>query len=168
MEETRQQFTPKSIPDFVNTHTRQSFQNEYQQLLIVHRVNVERLLKRADEIMPEAIRLNQQFKEGFDDEPKTDFFDTLYRILHLRYKCQGGGWKQIEDFFFHFDYIIGNYLDGFISLLKSVLESQEINDKQRSLYLEQLRNQSSRDEIRLMFYYTKSAQNLKEIHDYLV
>jgi hypothetical protein len=143
----------------------QSVDNSFFNLLQVHDSVVRELRSNKNEID----RLNKESKNLFEsnlceslqsdlrDEclsyrsmpDANDYFEILYRILHIRYKYKNEDpWK----FFIDYNWRIGHYLKSFISIIEFIEKSKADNDK-KLFYSRILKSRLTSDELRLIFYF---------------
>ena len=87
----------------------------------------------------------------------SDYFETLYQILHIRYKYKN---EPLQHFFNDYNWRIGHYLRSLLSLVELIDETITDNAKKRA-YIRVLQSRSSNDEIRLLFYFILSSGNSK-------
>lgn len=85
----------------------------------------------------------------------TDYFETLYRILHIRYKYRNDTLKM---FFDAYSWRIGHFLRSFISVVE-LIDEAIVDSKKKNSYIRVLQSRSSSDEVRLLFYYIISTGN---------
>jgi hypothetical protein len=118
-----------------------------------HKRNVIELNAGISEAMKnESDNLAKECGERYSEAK--GFFELLYRILHLRHKGKYGirDFKNVKQLFYDYDWKIGHYLNGFISIVKLVDENlaQTENGKK---YVAILQTSTNNDELRLVYYY---------------
>lgn len=144
----------------------QSFNTSFFNALQVHDSIVTQLHSNKESI----IALNTDYKKGFGDslcknlsdgdlqnecnsyqnmDEATDYFEALYRILHVRYKYMN---EETEKFFKDYNWRIGHYLRSFIALLELIQESNS-NAANRMFNARIFRSRCSIDELRIVFYF---------------
>jgi hypothetical protein len=78
-----------------------------------------------------------------------DYFEILYRILHIRYKYKNEDpWRFFKDY----NWRIGHYLKSFVSIIEFIEKSKVDNDK-KFFYTRILKSRLTIDELRLIFYF---------------
>ncbi len=129
-----------------------SFREIFFKMFELHESIVSKLnLIPRNDMIHEANNLAKICNQSYR-EPK-DFFDLIYRILHLKYKCHSNirDFSKVKIFFYDYDWKIKNYINSFISLAKLIFE-QKHSTFDVKVYINFLHS-SSMDEIRLLFYY---------------
>ncbi|MEK7497815.1 MAG: putative phage abortive infection protein [Patescibacteria group bacterium] len=153
----------------------QSFDNSFFNHLNLHDSVVRELKSKEGEIK----RLNQEcgslFKDNFCDTisdetlksqckdyqlmpEANDYFEILYRTLHVKYNYKNDSPGQ---FFIDNNWRIGHFLTSFISVIEFITNSSLDNDK-RSFYSRVVKARATSDELRLVFYFVTFNKNDKE------
>jgi Putative phage abortive infection protein len=154
----------------------QSFNTFFFNALQVHDSVVAQLQTNRDSILA----LNVDYKKSFGDslcknltdgdlrnecnsyqtmDDGTDYFETLYAILHVRYKYKN---ESLEMFFKDYHWRIGHYLRSFVALLELIDESK-FADTNRMFSARMFQARCSSDEIRLVTYYIMSRNEPERI-----
>jgi hypothetical protein len=152
---------------------KQSFDNAFFNFLGVHESVVRGLKSNESDVkkLNEFTRtlFNHNFCDTLDDklktecklyeektkkEPANDFFEILYRILHIqhKYKTKGDN-KGIEKYFKDYKWRIGHFLRSYVSLVELIDKNGHLTAKKKEFYSDILKSRSSSDETRLVFYY---------------
>jgi hypothetical protein len=122
---------------------------------LVHDLNSTRLatIKRTANQL--ALNCKLQYDEG------VNFFELLYRVLHLKYKCLDNkrDFKNVSKLFYDYDWMIKHYVRSFLSLLEFIYKKHLLGFNVNT-YIDVM-NTSSMDEIRLMYYYIVSRDNME-------
>jgi hypothetical protein len=102
----------------------------------------------------QEVTLKDDCKDYEKKDPANDYFEILYRILHVRYKYK----NQLGQFYKDYNWRIGHYIRSFISIVEMINESKFDKSKQQ-YHIRVLKARSSNDELRLMFYFVFSIQD---------
>lgn len=152
----------------------QSFNNFFFNVLQIHDSVVKDLKLNGNEIA----KLNSELTDEFymcenladkslreecisyrEKQKANDYFELLYRILHIRYKYKG---ETFQKYFTDEYWRIGHYLRSFISIIE-ILNESSLDESKKSYYIRVIQSRSSSDEIRLIFYYLLSNNNERHI-----
>ena len=137
---------------------RQNFYDHFNN----HRNIVNDLKGQISDVMRrDSDLLAKSCNQNYSDA--TNFFELLYRILHLEYKCQSNSrdFSRVNYFFSKWTWRIGNYLASYIYLIKFIHEKC-YSENDRSKYIAILLTSSTNDELRLMFYYVVSRNSAEK------
>ena len=115
----------------------------------------------SKEMIKEANNLAKDCGQRYNEAK--GFFELLYRILHLRYRGKYGfrDLKNVKQFFYDNDWMIGHYLRGFISIV-TLIEERLGQIENSKAYITILQNLTNGDQLRLVFYYVVSSEDLEK------
>ena len=161
---------------FIFRETReQSFDNSFFNHLNLHDSVVRELKGKEGEIK----RLNQESRNLFNNyfcdtiqdaalksECKTyeafpdanDYFEILYRTLHIKYKYKD---ELPEQFFVDNNWRIGHFLTSFVSVTELISEGK-LDSNKRRFYSRAIKSRSTSDELRSVFYFVTFNGNENE------
>lgn len=141
-----------------------SVETTFFNLIQNYRIIVERLHNRITvSLSSEFLAINAR-RENFFDVSKTydkDFFELMYRILHLEYK-QGEPFRdppKIANFFKNYNWVMGHYFRSVLYFVKWVYQNGELSLDQKRFYIEFIQMQLTSDEMRLLFYFVISRES---------
>ena len=149
---------------------KQSFDNTFFNFLEVHESvvrglksnehDMEQLNKTSKELFENKLcdtlddSLKSECKSYEEKEQANDFFEILYRILHIQHKYKTKGDNAgVEKFFKDYKWRIGHFLRSYISLVELIHKNGHLNKEKKIFYADILKGRSSSDETRLVFYY---------------
>jgi hypothetical protein len=84
----------------------------------------------------------------------SDFYDILYRLLHVRYKYLD---ENISVFFDSHGWRVNHFLGSFTSLI-DYIETNGVNESRKKFYAGVIQSRLAVDELRLVFYYIISQE----------
>lgn len=90
-------------------------------------------------------------------ERGTDYFEILYRILHVKYKYKE---VTLENFFTEQNWRIGHYLRSVLSIIE-ILHESDIDFSKKAFYARILHARLSLDEMRIVFYYLIRSESFE-------
>jgi len=147
----------------------QSGNNSFFNLLQIHESIVRELRSRDNEITKLFEESKQLFEPDLCENAKelqsecnsykkmekaNDYFEMLYRILHIRYK-----YNKDEDaaasFFHQYNWRIGHFLNSFISIMEFI-DKGKFDKSQKDFFIRIFTTRSTWDEKRLVFYFVIS------------
>lgn len=153
--------------------TKQSFDNTFFNLLGIHESMIQGLRSRESVVT----KLNESSKSMFEanlcdtldeslkgecnlyknkvkEEPAHDFFEILYRILHIQHKYKTkGDFEGVEKYFKDYKWYVGHFFRSYISLVELIDNNRHLTEEKKAFYSDILKSISSSDETRLVFYY---------------
>ena len=115
--------------------------------------------KINDELRNEYKKLGKACGWNFGERNDTDFFEQIYRILHLKYRCAQNELRSLQavsNFFKSYEWLIGHYLKNFLSIVMEIHRRKGLSFDEKLFYIDKLKCQSTYDEVRLIFYYVIS------------
>jgi hypothetical protein len=153
----------QSAFETLNETKKNSIDSTFFNLLRSHQSIVEHLHQRiTTELRMNYSHLDNELGGIFGARDDKDFFELLYRTLHLKYRRNSDEIDRgrIGAFFNENDWVMGHY---FRSLIHSVLwidSNKLLSLPEKAQYIVFLRSNLSLDELRLTFYYVISRDNV--------
>lgn len=154
----------------------QSFENAYFSLLQIHDSIVKDLKSNKGALLDLNNGLPKFYEnymcENLDDanlitecinyrekKDPTEYFEALYRILHIRRKYRN---EKLKEFFDNENWRIGHYLRSYISILEFIDENSSFDSSKKQFYARIIQSRSTSDELRLIYYYVASLPDESE------
>jgi hypothetical protein len=142
-----------------------SVDNTFFNLIQNHRSIVEHLHSRITlDLQVQFEELNEKCGRKYGEKRDKDFFELMYRMLDLEYKCNDirRDISKVTSFFKKHNWLMGHYLRSVLYFIKWVEGNNEINLEQKRFYIGFIQAQLTSDETRLLFYYVISTEDQNE------
>lgn len=153
-----QQTHEVTVKTFKETQ-KNSIENTFFGLFQAHQNIVSHLHQRITrDLKIDYSNLDAQHGEIFGIKDDKDFFELMYRILHLRYHGRSNeiDRSRIGAFFTDYDWIMGHYFRSIIYFINWVDKQNQLNNDDKLFYIDFLKSNLTNDELRLVFYYSIS------------
>jgi hypothetical protein len=140
-----------------------SVENAFLGLFQAHQNIVAHLHQRITrELKVDCSNLDAQNGEISGARDDKDFFELMYRILHLRYHGRNNeiDHSRIGAFFTDYDWVMGHYFRSIVYFIDWIDKQKQLDQDDKVFYIGFLKANLTNDELRLIFYYVISRDHI--------